>query len=88
MKTPACPAGMVEFTADYQGVVLTCHLEHRPSETGGSISLLYSPTFQGNLTLVSAYHHGEDIAHILLQYLVNEIEEAALTQLENYHVNS
>jgi hypothetical protein len=24
----------------------------------------------------------------LLQYLVNEIEEAALTQLENYHVNS
>ena len=88
MKTPACPAGMVEFTIDCEGVTLTCHLEHTPSEVGGSISLLYSPTFQGNLTLVSAYHQGEDIAHILLQYLVNEIEEAALTQLENFYVNS
>jgi len=88
MKTPACPADMVEFTTDCEGVTLTCHLEHTPSEAGGSMSLLYTPTFQGNLTLVSAYHQGEDIAHILLQYLVNEIEEAALTQLENYHVNS
>jgi len=88
MKTPACPAGMVEFTADYQGVVLTCHLEHRPSEVGGSMSLLYEPNFQGNLILISAYHLGEDINHILLDYVVNEIEEAALTLLENYHVNS
>ena len=81
-QAPPCPDGLYEFVADCEGVELVCHLEHMTTETSGSMSLIYDPTFQGALNLMSAYCEGIDIAHLLLQYLVNDIEEAALTHLE------
>ncbi len=80
---------MITTTVDCEGVELICELEHEIADPSDEIKALYEsrnvvydPTATSHLTLVSALHKGEDIAHLLLQYLVDEIELKALNQLE------
>jgi hypothetical protein len=76
---PICPDGMAEFTLTYEGVEMVCHFEYEPaerqteSEPGSDLLLL----------LQYAYVHGVNIAHLVLESAVMEIEELALIALEN-----
>jgi hypothetical protein len=85
--TPACPKGFYEYACDVEGVELVCHLEFIPSEYGSqdSMGLLYEPDTEQDLDLVNAYVAGTDIdiAHLLLQYLVDDITNNALKELQN-----
>jgi hypothetical protein len=42
------------------------------------MGLLYEPDTTAECTLVSAYVGDVDIAHLLLQYLVNDLETTAI----------
>ena len=76
---PTCPEGMAEFNIFIEGVWLVCHFEYEPAERGYD----YEPATDLLLTLQSAYVHGVDIAHLLLESIAVEIENLALIELEN-----
>jgi hypothetical protein len=85
--TPACPKGFYEHACTVEGVDLVCHLEYIPSEYGSkdSMGLLYEPDTEQSMDLVNAYvaKTDIDIAHLLLQYVVDEITNNALKELQN-----
>ena len=66
-KTPRCPKGFFEHETSIEGINLVCFLE---------------PDFE-RMMLQHAYIDGTDtdIAHIILQYLVDQIEEEALRRM-------
>ena len=64
-----------EYTAN--DVELICHLEYEAADRGS----YNEPGHPESITLESAYHLGENIAHLLCDSVVEEIEEAALAQI-------
>jgi hypothetical protein len=82
-----CPKGMVAFECEVEGVELLCFLEYTPEEEGSrdSRGLLNEPGTYENMELVNAYVKGTDvdIAHLLLQYLVDHITTTALEDMKN-----
>jgi hypothetical protein len=77
---PVCPDGMLEINIECEGVDLVCHFDYTPAESGSkdSMGLLYEPDQVAECTLASAYVGDVDIAHLLLQYLVDDLEATAL----------
>ena len=77
---PPCPDGMLELNIKCEGVDLVCHFDYTPAESGStdSMGLLYEPDQVAECTLASAYVGDVDIAHLLLQYLVDDLEATAL----------
>lgn len=85
--TPVCPKGLIEHECQLEGVDFVCHLEYTPEVIGSldSYGLPDEPDIPENMELVNAYMKGSDvdIAHLLLQYLVDEITTSALKDIKN-----
>jgi hypothetical protein len=77
-KPPHADRGVMVFDYVANGIQLTCHLEYEAEEHGSS----YEPSYPESVTLESAYHLGENISHLLCDSVVEEIEDAALAQIE------
>ena len=81
-RTPNCPTDLFEFKAIIEDVELTCFLEYSPEEKGSkdSYGAPYEPDLEEGMMLNNAYIAGTDvdIAHMLLQSLVDHIEVSAL----------
>jgi len=77
---PPCPDGLLELNIECEGVDLVCHFDYTPAESGSkdSMGLLYEPDSKAECTLAHAYVGDVDIAHLLLQYLVTDLEQTAL----------
>ena len=80
--TPHCPVGLYQFQCDVEGVDLICFLEYIPEEKGyrDSYGAPYEPDIEECMTLNNAYIAGTDvdIAHMILQSMVDHIEVSAL----------
>jgi len=80
--TPACPKDLFQFECSVEDVDLVCFLEYSPEEKGSTDSLgaNYEPDFDECMTLNNAYvtNTDLDIAHLLLQSMVDHIEVTAL----------
>jgi hypothetical protein len=85
--TPECPGGLIEFACEVEGVDLVCFLEYYPAEFGSkdSMGLNYEPDQDEGMDLVNAYITGTDIdiAHLLMQSLVDHITTVALEDLHD-----
>jgi hypothetical protein len=85
--TPECPSGLIEFACEVEGVDLVCFLEYYPAEFGSkdSMGLNYEPDQDEGMDLVNAYVSGTDIdiAHLLMQSLVDHITTVALEDLHD-----
>jgi hypothetical protein len=85
--TPNCPRDLYQFDCDIEGVDLVCFLEYSPEEKGSTDShgAPYEPDFEESMTLNNAYIAGTDvdIAHMLLQSLVDHIEISALEKFND-----
>jgi hypothetical protein len=81
-RTPNCPKDLFEFVCCIEDVDLVCFLEHSPAEKGSTDShgSPYEPDLEECMTLNNAYIAGTDvdIAHMILQGLVDHIEVSAL----------
>ena len=77
-KAPHAPRGVMVFNYTTNGVELTCHLEYETDDGGSD----YEPASYESVTLESAYHRGENISHLLCESVVEEIEDAALAQIQ------
>jgi hypothetical protein len=80
--TPNCPRGLFQFDCSVEDVDLVCFLEYSPEEKGSTDShgSPYEPDFEECMTLNNAYIAGTDvdIAHMILQSMVDHIEVSAL----------
>jgi hypothetical protein len=80
--TPACPKDLFQFDCEIEGVDLVCFLEYSPEEKGyrDSYGAPYEPDIEECMTLNNAYIFDTDvdIAHMILQSLVDHIEVSAL----------
>jgi hypothetical protein len=80
--TPSCPRGLFQFDCTVEDVDLICFLEYSPEEKGSvdSLGSPYEPDLDESMTLNNAYIAGTDvdIAHMILQGLVDHIEVSAL----------
>jgi hypothetical protein len=80
--TPNCPRGLFQFDCSVEDVDLICFLEYSPEEKGSTDShgSPYEPDFEECMTLNNAYIAGTDvdIAHMILQSMVDHIEVSAL----------
>jgi hypothetical protein len=85
--TPVCPKGLFEFECWIEDVCLTCFLEYSPEEKGSvdSHGSPYEPDFEECMTLNNAYvtNTDLDIAHLLLQSMVDHIEVTALAKYKD-----
>ena len=85
--TPNCPKDLYQFDCEIEGVDLVCFLEYIPEEKGSTdyIGLPYEPDYEECMTLNNAYIAGTDvdIAHMILQSLVDHIEVTALEKLND-----
>ena len=66
---------LYRFKCEVEGVTLVCFLEHEPAEFNHG----EAPDFPACMNLVNAYCEKIDIAHILMQSIVDHICEEALT---------
>ena len=86
-STPQCPKGLFEFKAIIEDVELTCFLEYSPEEKGSTDSYgsPYEPDYDECMTLNNAYIAGTDvdIAHMILQSLVDHLEVSALAKYKD-----
>ena len=84
--TPSCPRGLFQFECCIEDVDLVCFLEYSPEEKGSvdSLGSPYEPDLEEGMMLNNAYIAGTDvdIAHMILQSLVDHIE---VTALEKFH---
>jgi hypothetical protein len=78
-KAPNAPRGVMVYEYTANGVQLICHLEYEADDQGSSVE----PGYPESLTLESAYHRGENIAHMLCESVVEEIEDAAMQQIKD-----
>ena len=76
-KAPNAPRGVMVYEYTANDVELICHLEYEAADRGSRDE----PGHPESITLESAYHLGENIAHLLCDSVVEEIEEAALAQI-------
>jgi hypothetical protein len=85
--TPVCPKDLFEFECWIEDVCLTCFLEYSPAEKGSTDShgAPYEPDFEECMTLNNAYvtNTDLDIAHLLLQSMVDHIEVSALEKFND-----
>ena len=85
--TPPCPRGLFEFACSVEDVDLVCFLEYSPEEKGSTDSLgsPYEPDLEEGMMLNNAYIAGTDvdIAHIILQSMVDHIEVSALAKYKD-----
>jgi hypothetical protein len=85
--TPHCPVGLYQFQCDVEGVDLICFLEYSPEEKGSTDSYgsPYEPDLDESMTLNNAYIAGTDvdIAHMILQSMVDHIEVTALEKFKD-----
>jgi hypothetical protein len=79
-KAPHAARGVMVYEYTASDVDLICHLEYEKAERGS----LFEPGYSESLTLESAYHLGENIAHLLCDSVIEEIEEAALAQIQEH----
>lgn len=81
---PICPEGMLEINIECEGVDLVCHFDYTPAESGSkdSMGLPYEPDIDAECILVSAYVGDVDIALLLSQHLINDLEATALEYTE------
>ena len=70
---------LYRFKCEVEGVTLVCFLEHEPEELNHG----EAPDFPACMNLVNAYCDKVDIAHLLMQSIVDHICEEALTQLNS-----
>jgi len=86
-KTPSCPRGLFQFACTVEDVDLICFLEYSPEEKGSvdSLGSPYEPDLDESMTLNNAYIAGTDvdIAHMILQGLVDHIELSALEKFKD-----
>ncbi len=84
--TPSCPKDLFQYDCSIEDVDLVCFLEYCPAEKGSVDSYFapYEPDLDESMTLNNAYIAGTDvdIAHMILQGLVDHIE---VTALEKYN---
>ena len=78
-KAPNAPRGVMVFDYAANGIHLICHLEYEAADQGS----FDEPPYPESVTLESAYHLGENIAHLLCDSVVEEIEDAALAQIKD-----
>ena len=87
LPTPVCPIGLFEFECCIEDVDLICFLEYCPQENGSldSYGAPYEPDIEEGMQLNNAYIFGTDvdIAHLLLQSLVDHIEVSALEKYKD-----
>ena len=80
--TPSCPKDLFQYDCSIEDVDLVCFLEYCPAEKGSVDSYFapYEPDLDESMTLNNAYIAGTDvdIAHMILQGLVDHIEVSAL----------
>jgi hypothetical protein len=80
--TPPCPKDLFQFDCSVEDVDLVCFLEYSPEEKGSTdyTALPYEPDYDECMTLNNAYIAGTDvdIAHMILQSMVDHIEVSAL----------
>ena len=80
--TPYCPVDLLLFVCCIEDVELVCFLEYSPEEKGSvdSFGAPYEPNIEECMTLNNAYIAGTDvdIAHMILQSMVDHIEVSAL----------
>ena len=85
--TPICPNGLFEFACSVEDVDLICFLEYSPEEKGSvdSHGSPYEPDLEEGMMLNNAYIAGTDvdIAHIILQSMVDHIEVTALEKFKD-----
>ena len=85
--TPNCPKDLFEFACSVEDVDLVCFLEYSPEEKGSTDSLgaNYEPDIEECMTLNNAYIAGTnvDIAHMILQSMVDHIEVTALEKFKD-----
>ena len=85
--TPSCPKGLFEFACSVEDVDLICFLEYSPAEKGSTDSYgsPYEPDLEEGMMLNNAYIAGTDvdIAHIILQSMVDHIEVSALEKYKD-----
>jgi hypothetical protein len=86
-RTPSCPKELFQFECCIEDVDLICFLEYSPAEKGStdSYGAPYEPDLEECMTLNNAYIAGTDvdIAHIILQSLVDHIEVSALEKYKD-----
>jgi len=70
---------LYKFTCEVEDVTLVCFLEYEPAEFNHG----EAPDFPACMNLVNAYCGDIDIAHILMQSIVDHICEEALTQFNS-----
>ena len=80
--TPSCPKDLFQFECSVEDVDLVCFLEYSPEEKGyrDSYGAPYEPDIEECMVLNNAYIAGTDvdIAHMILQSMVDHIEVTAL----------
>jgi len=85
--TPIYPDGLYRFDCTIEGVDLICLLDYSPEEKGSTdyTALPYEPDYEECMTLNNAYIAGTvvDIAHMILQSLVDHIEVSALDKFND-----
>jgi hypothetical protein len=77
-KAPNAARGVMVYEYTVNDVELICHLEYEAQDKGS----YNEPGYPESITLESAYHMGENIAHLLCDSVVEEIENAALAQIQ------
>jgi hypothetical protein len=86
LSTPPCPKDLFQFECAVEDVDLVCFLEYSPAEKGytDSYGAPYEPDIEECMTLNNAYIAGTDvdIAHMILQSMVDHIEVSALEKFK------
>ena len=70
---------LYRFKCEVEGVILVCFLEHEPEELNHG----EAPDFPACMNLVNAYCDKVDIAHLLMQSIVDHICEEALVMFNS-----
>jgi hypothetical protein len=74
-----------EYTYKNEEVTLECVLEYTPEELGYfENGLQMVPDSPAEMTLISATAHGMEMYEVLAEWVITEIEEQALQQLDLY----
>ena len=69
---------LYQFNCEVEGVELQCKLEYEPPEE----NYPDAPDIDECMNLVNAYTNGVDIAHLLMQSIVDHICESALEDMK------
>ncbi len=69
---------LYQFKCEVEGVELDCRLEYEPLEE----NYPDAPDIEECMNLVNAYTNGVDIAHLLMQSIVDHICESALEDMK------